>query len=342
MTVTIRDIAKKLNLSVGAVSRALDGYPDISVETRRRVAEAAREMGYFPNSAARQLRRQKSDTIGYIMPVSAPRFADSFFSELIEGLGDETTSQGYDLLISTAEPGSEKEKRIYQSWVQGQKVDGLVIDRVLQDDWRIQYLKTQKMPFASFETAGECSDHACVMVDSYQGFIRLVEHIAEQGFRRLAYVGGPDNLKIQADRFAGFQEGLKQCSLPFYSEYVMAGDLTSESGYSAAQRLLALPRPPDAFLCVNDETAFGVMGALHDAHRVIGEEVAVAGFDGVRESRYSNPPLTTMDQPVYDIARQLVKMLTAELSGHPLADNRVVIQPNLIIRASTGSFEHPS
>src|SRR4030042_5247172 len=100
MTVTIREIAKNLNLSIGAVSRALDGYSDISEETRLRVIQAAREMGYVPNRAARQLRRKKADAVGYILPANTPRFTDPFFSEFIAVLGDETAQHPFDLLIS--------------------------------------------------------------------------------------------------------------------------------------------------------------------------------------------------------------------------------------------------
>jgi LacI family transcriptional regulator len=115
MAVTIKDIANRLGLSVGAVSCALSGYTDIAEDTRQRIFEAAREMGYTPNRAARQLRKQTvGTTIGYIMPVDSPRFADSYFSEFIEGLGDETAAQQSDLLIGTARPGQEAEKMAYQ------------------------------------------------------------------------------------------------------------------------------------------------------------------------------------------------------------------------------------
>jgi LacI family transcriptional regulator len=341
MAVTIRDIASKLNLSVGAVSRALGGYPDISAATRRRVQETAREMGYVPNRAARQLRKQKSDTLGYIMPVRTPRFADSFFSEFIEGLGDETAEQGYDLLISAAPSGSEKEKTIYQQWVQGKKVDGMVLNRVCAEDWRAAYLCAQNMPFSSLEDPCTCTDPLCIQVDSQSGLEQLVAHIAEQGFRRAAFIGGPDNLRIHIDRLAGFQSALQHHDLPFHSFMVAAGDLTSTGGYHAAQQLLSIPNPPDAIVCINDETAFGALRAALEAGLEIGKEIAIAGFDGVRDANYSSPSLTTLDQPVYDIARQLVRLLVSDLNGSKLADQappqrHIIIQPTLLVRASTG------
>jgi LacI family transcriptional regulator len=340
MAVTIREIAKRLNLSVGAVSRALDGYPDISAETRQKVVEMAREMGYVPNHAARQLRKKKTDTLGYIMPVHSPRFADSFFSEFIEGLGDETTDKGYDLLISTAPPGSEKEKTIYQQWVQGRKVDGLVLNRIFENDWRIQYLKSQQMPFSSLENDGSCESGLCVVVDSVNGMIQLVDHVVQRGFRRLAFIGGSHGLHIHNGRLTGFQKGLERYNLSLSPEFLMEGDMTSVGGYHAARRLLSNPDPPDAVLCINDETAFGALRAVSETGRVVGKDVAVAGFDGVRDARYSNPPLTTLDQPVYEIARMLVRMLVEEInanqSGTGVVQRQVILQPVLLARASTG------
>jgi LacI family transcriptional regulator len=354
MAVTIKDIANRLHLSVGAVSRALSGYTDIAEDTRQRIFEAAREMGYTPNRAARQLRKQTTGmTIGYIMPVDSPRFADSYFSEFIEGLGDETAAQHSDLLIATAQPGQEAEKTAYREWIENSKVDGLILDRLQVQDWRVQYLAKKRVPFSSLEREGASiaenlassspvgqkplADYPSVEVDSFNGLIELVAHIAGNSFHRLAYIGGPPALKIQVDRFAGFQAGLAQTNLPFDPELVLEGDLTSASGYLATKRLLSIPDPPDAIVCVNDQTAFGALRAVDEAGHITGEDIAVAGFDGVRDARYSNPPLTTLDQPVYDIARQLVRLLSAQISGQPLPMTRVVLQPTLLIRASTGN-----
>jgi len=345
--VTIKDIANRLNLSVGAVSRALSGYTDIAEDTRRRILETAREMGYTPNRAARQLRKQTTGaTIGYIMPVNSPRFADSFFSEFIEGLGDETTAQHSDLLITTAPPGHEAEKAAYQQWVENSKIDGMILDRLHVQDWRVHYLLEKRVPFSTLErplqnetaaaSAEPFSDYPSVEVDSFNGFVRLVSHIVENGYRRLAYIGGPPTLKIQVDRYAGYQSGLAQAGLVFDPILVQKGNLTSAGGYAATKRLLSIPDPPNAILCVNDETAFGALRAIDEAGLETGRDVAVAGFDGVRDARYSNPPLTTLDQPVYDIARQLVRLLTAQINHQAVSTMRVVLQPTLLIRASTG------
>jgi LacI family transcriptional regulator len=335
MPVTIRDIAKKLNLSVGAISRALDGYPDISEETRQRVIQASREMGYSPNRAARQLRRRKADAIGYILPAETPRFADPFFSEFVAGLGDETAGHPFDLLISIAAPGQEAEQTLYQSWVQGRKADGFILTHLHLHDWRVQYLIRQGASFTALENTLDGFDFPRVEVDRKSGVVTLINHLVERGFKRITCLGGSPDLKIQADQLEGYREGLRETGIAYDPELVVEGDLTSNGGYQATKRQLSIPDPPDAIICINDETAFGALHAAHEQGLQVGRDLGVAGFDGVQSSRHTEPPLTTLDIPVYDIARKLVEMLRAELSGQPLAERNIELQPQLLIREST-------
>jgi LacI family transcriptional regulator len=336
MSVTIRDIAKKLDLSIAAVSRALGGYPDISEETRQKVVQTAQEMGYVPNQAARQLRRKKADAVGYILPANTPRFADPFFTEFLAGLGDETAVHPFDLLISIAAPGEEAERQIYRNWVYGHKVDGLILTHMHLHDWRAQFLSKNEIPFSALENSLDGLDFARIEVNRRAGMIELIAHLVEKGFKRIAYLGGPLQLKIETDQFEGYRLGLAAQGMAFDASLIVSGDLTSSDGYQAAKRLLAMPIPPDAIVCINDETAFGVLHAAHVSGRKVGQDFAVAGFDGVQASKHTEPPLTSLDIPVYDVARQLVRMLTAEISGQPLQERHVTIHPRLLERASTG------
>jgi DNA-binding LacI/PurR family transcriptional regulator len=337
MKVTIRQIAQKLNLSIAAVSRALDGYPDISAETRQRVLETAREMGYVPNRAARQLRRQRTDAIGFILPSGAPGFSEAFFTEFLIGMGDEAPRHRLDLLVSTAGSSPEREQDLYQDWVRSQKVDGFVLNRIRLNDWRVRFLAKNRIPFVALEHSLDGIAYPCIEVDNVGGVAALVSHLCQRGFRRIAYIGGPEDLKIQVGRLTGYRQGLSDCGLAFVPEWVADGDLSASGGYQAARRLRWLPEPPDAFVCINDETAFGVLHAMHDLGLEIGRQVAVAGFDGVAVSAHTRPPLTTLDFPIPDVAQTLVKMLAATLKGEALSSERVTIAPRLLVRASTGA-----
>jgi LacI family transcriptional regulator, galactose operon repressor len=333
---TIRDVAKRLNVSITTVSRALDGYSDVAEETRQLVIKTAQEMGYVPNRAARQLRRQRSETIGYILPAQAPQFADPFFSEFIAGLGDEATSHNFDLLVSTAAPNSEAERQSYERWAHGRKVDGLVLNRMRLHDWRVQYLAQTDLPFVSLERSLDKSGHASVEVDSLAGFTMLMAYLSGKGHKRIAYIGGPKDLKIQADRFEGYKKGLAAAGIPFDPNLVMEGDTTRGGGYRAAQQLFALKPLPTAITCINDPTAIGVLHAASERGLVVGRDLAVAGFDGIADAEHTSPPLTTLKHPLYEIARTLVKMLVAMIQGQPLEERRGQLQPELLIRESTG------
>jgi len=332
---SIRDVAKRLNLSITTVSRALDGYSDVAEGTRQIVIQTAEQMGYVPNRAARQLRRQRSDTIGFILPAPAPQFADPYFSEFIAGLGDEANSSQFDLLVATAPPNSEMERRNYERWVNGRKVDGIVLNRMRLRDWRVQFL-AQKMPFVSLERTLDRIPHASIEVDSQAGLRALMGHLVRKGHRRIAYVRGPVELKIEADRFMGYLAGLTEAGFPLDPALIIQGDATRMGGYQAAKNLFEIDPRPTAVACINDLTAIGILHAAGECGIKVGLDLAVAGFDGIAEGEHTSPPLTTIRQPIYDIARSLVKMLATQIKDQSLEKEQICLQPELILRQSTG------
>ncbi len=337
MPVSIRDVAKQLKLSITTVSRALDGYDDVAEQTRLRVVRTAQAMGYVPSRAARQLRRQRADAIGYILPTGGQQFADPFFSEFIAGLGDEATRHNLDLLVSTAPPGTSAERRTYRRWVQGGLVDGIVLSRMRLRDWRARYLAQNNFPFVAHGHTHLHLEYPFIEVDSRAGFAALVKHLVERGHRRIAYIGAPRDVTLQTERLAGYRDGLSRAGIAFDERLVVAGDLTRLRGYQAAQKLFALDSPPTAILGANDLTAIGAMRAAHERGLIVGRDVAIAGYDGTDDAEHTHPPLTTLKQPIYDIAQSLVCMLLARLAGETLPQPQVILQPTLIVRESTGA-----
>lgn len=337
MAVTIKEVAKRLNLSIYTVSRALDGYADVADATRERVIAMAREMGYTPSRAARNLRRQRAEAIGYILPAGGPHFTDPFFSVFIAGLGDEATSQNYDLLVSTAPPESSSEKLIYQRWVQGHLVDGLVLSRMRLVDWRTDYLCQNDFPFVAHGRTLNSCNYPYIDMDSRSGFERLVRHLVERGHRRIAYISAPPIFTLQSDRFEGYKEGLAGAGIDFDPALVAEGDLSRNGGHLAAAQLLALDNPPTAIIGANDLTAVGAMRAARERGLVVGRDLAVAGYDGTDDSEHSQPPLTTLKQPVYETARELVSVLIRRINGEAVDTLQQIVQPELILRESTGA-----
>lgn len=335
MSVTIHDVARKLNLSITQVSRALNGYEDVSDETRARVIQTAREMGYSPSMAARQLRGKRADALGCVVPTSVPRLSDPFFSEFIAGMGDVVTPNNIDLVISTAPPGSAGEQALYRRWVQSERVDGVALTRTRLNDWRVKFLWEARVPFVA---AGHCDlpiEFPFVEVDGRAGMMALVKHLVECGHRRIGYIGGPADLVLQMDRLEGYKEGLESVGMPLDEWLMVEADMTRTGGKQAAHRLLDLTRPPTAIIGVNDLTAIGVLRAAHERGLVVGRDLAVTGFDNIEDSANTSPPLTTLNHPVYQIARRLGEMLLKRISGEPLSEEQVILQPELIIRESS-------
>ena len=337
MAVTIRDVAKRLNLSITTVSRALDGYEDVAEETRQLVERTAKEMGYRPNPAARKLRLKRSEALGFIMPTSEPRYTEPFFAEFIAGLGDEANGRGYDMLLSQAEPGSEAEQSIYQRWMRARKVDGFVLNRLRLQDWRVHYLGSNRFPFVTLQHSADDIDHHSIQVNGRQGFVILVRQMHERGHQRIAYIGAQMDLVIQQERFAGYREGLASLALPYKPGLVARGDLTRQGGFQAAIELLALEQPPTAILCIDDLTALGVLDAAHQLGLAVGVDLAITGFDGIHEGLHSSPPLTTLDQSIYRLARELASILIGLIAGEPPRQGVLRIDPSLVQRQSSGS-----
>jgi len=335
MAITIREVAKRLNLSITTVSRALDGYDDVAEDTRQLVIRTAQEMGYTPNRAARQLRRKKSETIGFILPAIAQRIAKPFFMEFIAGLGDELTIHGYDLLVANATT-EQNERDLYQRWVDSKKVDGVILNRVCVHDWRIRFLGDQKIRFAALERSTDEVEYPSIQVDSSEGYQQLTDHLREMGFKKLGYIGGPEELVNHVNRLAWIKQAAESAGLNIDPAHVISADLTSTGGYLSAKTLLACSNPPDAILCIDDETAFGTLHAAHEQGLSIGHQVGIAGFDGTPESLHTEPSLTTLDIPVYDIARELVLMVVKTLAGETLTEPHKKILPELLVRESTG------
>lgn len=336
MPTTIHDVAKKLNISIYTVSRALNGYDDVADQTRQLIIDTANKMAYVPNRAARQLRRQKTETIGFIIPSIAKRFGEPFFTEFISGLGEELFSRDFDLLVSNAAT-DDGERNLYHRWTNSHKVDGFILNRIRKHDWRVNYLSQWGMPFVGLGKSHDRIKYPCVRIEGADAYLSLVKHIRDNGFSRFAFIGGPRDLINHIDRLKWFKSALKKCGLDVDPNHIASTDMSSTGGYEIAQTLLSSSARPDALLCVNDQVAYGVLHAAHEQGLAVGKDIAIAGFDSLRDSYHTQPPLTTLGISVPDIAHQLVLMLLKNLNTQAQEVREAVIKPELRIRTSTGS-----
>jgi len=335
MPIRLKDIAERLGLSITTVSRALGGYPDVAKETRERVMQAAREMGYYPDAIAQKLQKRRTDTVGFIIPTFGPRFADPFFSEFLAGIGNEASRLGMDLLVATHPPGPT-EIETYRRWVGSRRVDGFVLVRTRRNDPRIRYLSNCGALFVAYGRSEMKIDFPYVGVDGKRGMYTAAQHLIEQGHRRIAYIAPPSDLQFSTHRLAGLCEALQRNGLSLQSELHLEGDLTQESGYRVARRLLSIEPRPTAIICANDLMALGAISAIQEQGLTVGRDVSVVGFDDVPWAQHSHPPLTTVHQPVYEIGKRVCHMLIQLIRGEELKERHIVLQPEFIVRESTG------
>ena len=341
MKVTIKDIAKKVNRSITTVSRALNGYDDVSPKTKQLIVETAREMGYTPNTLAQRLQKQYTDTIGLVLPTFSPRFADPYFSELLAGIGNKAASLDYDLLVSTRAPG-EQEIATYRKLIEGGRVDGFIVVRTRTQDARIDYLVSQGFPFVAFGRCESGAEFSYVDEDGYYGMQLVADHIAELGHSRIAAIKSNDDLNFTHERVGGLRDGLGKFGIPLDEALIRSGDLTQKSGYDNAMFLLQLPDPPTVIVAFNDLMALGAMSAAQELGLEVGKDVLVTGFDDNPMAEHSHPSLTTVRQPVYTIGTMvcetLIKIIKKEIFEH----QQKLLKPSLVIRQSTVCDNHRS
>lgn len=337
MASNLRDIANKVGLSVTTVSRALNGYDDVAEKTRQRIIAAAKELDYAPNLMARRLRKQRTDMLGFILPTFGPRFSDPFFSEFIAGIGDEATKHEFDLVVSTHSPESEGEQAAYLRAVHGSWVDGVIVVRTRWNDSRIALLKSHGFPFVAF---GRCGDDATIPYvdeDSIAGVSMLTQHFIDLGHRSIGFIAAPSNLMFGRYRLQGFKETMERNGLTVEAIQIAEGDLTETGGAAAASRLLTSFPQLTAIVASNDLMAIGAMKSIERVGRMPGVDVAIGGFDDIPAAAYAAVPLTTVRQPIYEIGRKTCAMLIDIITGRLLTAHQILLKPELVVRASSGS-----
>lgn len=336
MTVTLKDIARQVGVSVTTVSRALAGYNDVAESTRQRIKSVATELGYSPNITAQRLQKRRTDTLGFIMPTFGPRFSDPFFSEFIAGIGNQAAAHDYDLLVSTHAPDSEGEQKAYQRAVRRGWVDGLIVVRTREDDGRIQLLCEHNFPFVAFGRTNDEMAFPYVDEDSGTGMRLLVQHFIDLGHRRIGLITPPTGLMFGHYRLQSFYDTMRDNNLPIEPKWVVEGDMTQRGGAEVTESLLKVKPRLTAVIGGNDLMAIGAINRIQQHGFQAGQDIAVGGFDDIPLAAYMSPPLTTVHQPIYEIGQQTCAMLIELINGRTPDNPHTLLTPILTIRASSG------
>lgn len=331
----LREFAKTLGLSVSTVSRALNGYADVSEATRRRIVAAAEQLGYAAEPAARRLRKRSSGLIAFVLSYPQKHFANPFFLDMIVGIDERLRGTEFHLVIAST--GSyDDEIATFRRLVEQQRVDGLIFARTRRLDDRIDYLQRRGVPFVTHGRSENPVPFPYLDIDhevvGRDGCARLIS----LGHRRIALLNTPSYLMYSHHRRAGYEAALAAAAIPVDPDLIVEEDLTEEGGVAGVRRLLALDRPPSAILCGHDLAAIGALSAIYEHGKVPGRDIAVIGSDDNPFGRLTSPPLTTFTAPRVPAGNRLAELLLASIGGTPAVELQEVWKPELLIRASDG------
>jgi LacI family transcriptional regulator len=334
MSLTLDDIARMSGVSRSTVSRVINGNPNVSEKTRRKVLDLIQTIGFQPNLAARGLAVGRTHVIGLVIPTGLPViFSDPYFPLVIQGVASACNTRGFSVMLWLAEPEYER-KTISQVLYNG-LIDGVIVSSMLIDDPLIERLSESQRPFITIGRHPTNDQLNFVDVDNRAGAYQGVSYILHTGRRRVAMITGPRNAIASRDRSQGYQDALRERGLPLQPELVAEGNFSDISGYLAMKQLL--PQRPDAVFVASDAMAFAAMRAIQEAGLRIPEDIAVVGFDDIPNAANSKPPLTTVRQPIQKTGSVAAEMLIERIEHPETRSCRIVLPTELVIRESCGA-----
>lgn len=329
---TIRDIAREAGVSINTVSRALNDKPDISVETKERVLETVKRLGYRPNRLARGLRSNKTGTIGVIVA----DIANPYFAALVKGVEKAAKEHNYSIILQDTDENYEKEREAVRT-ILAEQVDGLLITPVQTGKETIIELQESGLPFVLLGRWFDELEADYVATDDIQGGFLATEHLIKQGHERIALLGGPPYISSAKERFQGYKKALDQYGIELDEGLVRSGAITMKDGYTIAKALLSTKPRPTAIFAYSDFVALGIVKAIREVGLKIPGDIAIVGYDDIEFSSCLEVPLTTVRIPKREIGRQAVEILLERMIKADSASQfrKVKLEVELIIREST-------
>lgn len=336
MSVTIKDIAKKAGVSHTTVSRALNGNPAIPEKTTTMIRGIAGELGYLPSAAARGLKTRHSGVLGVLVS----RIDNPYFGEIIQGIEDAIRDCGYSTFIASSYLDPLHEKNIIQAFSE-HRVDGVIIGSVPVERSNISLLNKYGIPAVVINNQCAWNQKYAIAHDDENGARQVTRHLLDLGHRRIAYMGNTRAPRINENRLRGFQEEVRAAGLGIENQPVLTqegGEI--ENGVAGMTALLNSGKDFTALFCFNDLMAIGALSVLQQNKLCVPADVSVAGFDNIPYSAYTNPALTTFDQPKRSIGAEAASILLELIKSSSATGNHrkpiaKLMRGELLIRKST-------
>ena len=327
---SIKDIARLARVTHPTVSRALRNSPLVNPRTAERIRKIASEAGYQASAVARGLVMRQTRTVGLVVTT----IADPFISGVVQGVEQTARDLGYNVMLADSNADPVREQKIVQSFAE-QRLDGIIVTSSRVGALYLPMLEAMRVPIMLVNNQYPGAFVHAVMITNVEGARAAARHLIKLGHQRIAYIGDRFGYQSDAERMSGYREALEAAGIPFRPELVVYGDSRADAAVGIMNRLLELEQPPTSVCCYNDMTALGAIHAIHARGLRVPEDVSVTGFDDLFFAPYTQPPLTTVRQPVHRMGQlameNLVKLISGEKSGA-----QIKVDPELVIRKSTG------
>lgn len=332
---TINDVAKLAGVSTTTVSHIINGTRYVSDELKTRVENAIDQLGYRPNSLARGLRRGESKTIGLIVPDNS----NPFFAEILRAIENIGHENDYSVILCNSDGDLEKEIS-YTELLYAKQVDGIVFITTNNSVEHLQKQSGNGIPFVIVDRDLHLKDNDVILVDNFKGGYEATRYLLNLGHKKIACITGPSRLTPSADRVAGFQKAMDDAEVQVNANYLVTGDFQVEGGEAAMGKILALPERPTAVFACNDMMALGAMRAIRKAALSVPADISLVGFDDIVLTSVVSPALTTVAQPIDEIARSAVEFLIERMQNRESTQEakKVVLPTKLVIRESCRNF----
>jgi LacI family transcriptional regulator len=330
--VTIKDLSKLLNVSVSTVSRALRDTYDVSQETKDKVVALAQELKYKPNFNATGLAKRSTHNIGVILPY----ITNHYFSTVITGIQEVAYSKDFNVTLFLTNDSPERETSIAQNlFITG--LDGLLVSVSSNSNScdHFRELLDSGLPIVFFDRIPAEFQTSKVIQDNYNGAFDAVEHLINNGYRKIAHIAGPKGMTFTGKRLEGYIAALKKYNIPIREELIIYSSFTQESGENDVDKLWKLTEKPDAIFAVNDRKAVGAIVALKNKKIKIGKEVGVIGFANDPIASVITPTLSTIAVPSFDIGRISCELLLKHIKKSNFHPQEITLSGQLIVRESS-------
>ena len=330
----IHDVARHARVSIATVSRVVNRIATVDPALAERVWKAVDEVGYVPNTQARALVSGRSRILGLIVS----EITNPFFPELVQEFDNLAVAEGYEVMIGSTNYDPERTEMLIRRMIE-RKVDGVAVMTFGIEEQLIEKLVKQGFPLVFVDAGPDLPNVRVLKVNYSEGIRQAVEHLAELGHRRIAFISGPLNMRTAATRRDAFKSAMAKRGFSVPAAAIVEGKHTMESGKAAMEKLLKAADLPTAVVCSNDMTAIGVLHALEETTYKVPRNISVVGFDDIHLAQFMLPPLTTVQMSCRELAMAAVEALRAgiELAHGKAAQREWPIATRLVVRRSTGS-----